>query len=384
VCGEIFLSIFHKSLTICSLAVILMAAPASADGLYLGLAGGAGWTSDADIDGSGIDTSADFETGPVLGMSLGYGFGDDIRGEMELAGRWSDASSIGGTSASGDVTALSAMVNGFFDFQMDGALTPYIGAGVGGAQVTADDVSPVGSTSIDDKDAVLAYQAMLGVAYSLSDAMSLTADYRYFGTNDLGYTATDGTSVSHEYTNQSIMLGIRFDVGSSDDTMPDVDADMPDTTTTLMQDETLEPAPEAAPEPQETEQAATASDATQTAAAPAMPQFPRAYRILFDWNEDRLTNASFDVIRQAAENARSGGITRIEATGHTDTSGNIPFNMELSRRRAEAVLQALLNLGLTDEEIVIHWHGEAEPLIATGDGVRELQNRRVEIIFAGN
>ncbi len=388
------MTFFQKSLTACTCLLttgILAVSPASADGLYVGLGGGGGWASDSDIDGTGIDTSADYDAGPVIGLSLGYAFADGLRGEVELANRWNDADSIGSSNGSGDVTALSAMINGFYDFNMDGSFTPYVGAGIGGAQVEANGLSPVGSTSVDDKDTVLAYQAMVGVAYSLSDALSLTADYRYFATDDLGYSAASGTSVDQEYAHQSVMLGIRFDLGSTESTMPMVgedDTQMPETTTAQATGTTntttgnTETQP--APEPDVIEEAAAAGADTETAAAPALPQFPRAYRILFDWNDARLDSTSLNVIRQAAENARNGGITRIEATGHADTSGTKSFNMKLSRKRAEAVMQALLNMGISGEQIDVHWHGEAQPLVATGDNVREVQNRRVEIIFADN
>lgn len=297
---------------------------------------------------------------------------------MEVANRWGDADSIGGTAGNGDVTALSAMINGFYDFHLDGALTPYIGAGIGGAQIEVNGLSPVGTTSISDEDTVLAYQAMLGVAFSLNESVSLTADYRYFGASDLSYSAANNTSVDQDYANQSIMFGLRFNIGTGSSSMPEAGGAAPS-----MPETALVQKPAISVVTQPVQEASTDSGAEQIAAAPALPQFPRAYRILFDWNDAKLTGASLDVVRQAAENALHGGITRIEATGHADTSGAQAFNMNLSRKRAEVVRQALLNLGITDEQIVVHWHGEAQPLVSTGDNVRELQNRRVEIIFAG-
>ena len=55
--------------------------------------------------------------------------------------------------------------------------------------------------------------------------------------------------------------------------------------------------------------------------------------------------------------------------------------MGLSERRAETVAKELEKLGIPEKEIVVHWKGESEPLVQTGDGVKEPQNRRVEIVL---
>jgi outer membrane protein OmpA-like peptidoglycan-associated protein len=49
--------------------------------------------------------------------------------------------------------------------------------------------------------------------------------------------------------------------------------------------------------------------------------------------------------------------------------------MDLSRRRAEAVREGLMRLGVPAERIQLEWLGESRPLVNTPDGVREPQNR---------
>lgn len=67
------------------------------------------------------------------------------------------------------------------------------------------------------------------------------------------------------------------------------------------------------------------------------------------------------------------------ATGHTDTSGSAIYNEDLSERRATAVKDALVLQGIPADSITTVGKGKTDPLVPTEDGVREPQNRRVEI-----
>ncbi|MDP1748828.1 MAG: OmpA family protein, partial [Reyranella sp.] len=68
-------------------------------------------------------------------------------------------------------------------------------------------------------------------------------------------------------------------------------------------------------------------------------------------------------------------------TGHTDTSGPEAYNMALSLRRANTVKDALVREGVPATAITVIGRGEAGLLVKTADGVREPQNRRVEIVI---
>ena len=69
------------------------------------------------------------------------------------------------------------------------------------------------------------------------------------------------------------------------------------------------------------------------------------------------------------------------ATGHTDKSGPDSYNMALSLRRANTVKDALVREGVPATAISVIGKGETQPLVQTADGVREPQNRRVEIVI---
>jgi outer membrane protein OmpA-like peptidoglycan-associated protein len=67
--------------------------------------------------------------------------------------------------------------------------------------------------------------------------------------------------------------------------------------------------------------------------------------------------------------------------GHADRSGPESYNLALSQRRAEAVAAALRARGVPGDAMSLQAFGETRPRVPTADGVREPQNRRVEILF---
>jgi outer membrane protein OmpA-like peptidoglycan-associated protein len=73
--------------------------------------------------------------------------------------------------------------------------------------------------------------------------------------------------------------------------------------------------------------------------------------------------------------------TQIDVNGYTDLSGSAAYNKRLSVRRAESVAAELVRDGVSQDDIVMKGFGETNPLVPTAKGVREPQNRRVEIIL---
>jgi len=102
--------------------------------------------------------------------------------------------------------------------------------------------------------------------------------------------------------------------------------------------------------------------------------------VFFDWDSVALSPQALGTIRQAAGLYKANGNARITTTGHTDTSGPEAYNMALSLRRANVVKDELVRDGVPAQAIVVVGAGESKPLAPTGDGVREVQNRRVEIV----
>jgi iron complex outermembrane receptor protein len=116
----------------------------------------------------------------------------------------------------------------------------------------------------------------------------------------------------------------------------------------------------------------------------AMAAAPRSYLVFFDFNKSALTGQAISIVDTAANNAKNPGVTRIDVTGHTDTVGSDAYNLRLSRRRAEAVAAELEKQGIPASEIAIYAKGKKDLLVPTADGVREPQNRRVQIVYEGS
>jgi len=114
-----------------------------------------------------------------------------------------------------------------------------------------------------------------------------------------------------------------------------------------------------------------------SAPPPSMAQVPAL--VFFDWDKSNLSPRAMATISQAATAYKATGSPRITSVGNTDSSGSTDYNMALSIRRADAVKRALIQNGVPAAAIETAGRGQTKPLVATADGVREPQNRRVEL-----
>lgn len=105
------------------------------------------------------------------------------------------------------------------------------------------------------------------------------------------------------------------------------------------------------------------------------------FRIFFDWGRPDLTRDGEATLEEAVAAFREMQPARVQVAGHTDRSGSAAVNLSASRRRVEAVRSRLVALGIPANAIAVSAFGESRPIVPTEDGVREAQNRRVEIRF---
>ena len=150
--------------------------------------------------------SSELSTDPGFGFmaAVGNNF-DGLRGEVEIAYRTNDMDefSFGGFSDSvnGDITSIALMGNLLADLPLSERVRPFLGAGIGLANVEANS-GDLG----DADDTIFAYQAIAGLGFPLTHVTTLDLQYRYFATTDANF---DGTDV--EYQTHNFFAGLRFD-----------------------------------------------------------------------------------------------------------------------------------------------------------------------------
>jgi OmpA-OmpF porin, OOP family len=128
-------------------------------------------------------------------------------------------------------------------------------------------------------------------------------------------------------------------------------------------------------------QVTAAPAAPVPAPAPAPNLADSVYFTFFDFDRATITPAAQDIVNTVIADFRRNQANGVNVVGHTDTSGPPQYNQRLSERRATAVRDALVRGGIPTGTVSTSGLGETQPLIATGDGVREPSNRRAEIRF---
>ena len=112
--------------------------------------------------------------------------------------------------------------------------------------------------------------------------------------------------------------------------------------------------------------------------APA-PVATNDFTVYFDFDSWTLKAEQLKVLSDVIAAARNGGQTNITIVGHTDTSGSADYNQRLSVRRANVVVEALVDMGARKAALHASGVGETDLAVQTGDGVKEAKNRRTVI-----
>lgn len=327
-----------------------------------------------------------YDSGYNVGARAGIQWGP-LRVEEEYSYRHSGLSNFGGASTgndalfSGNRNTHALMTNFIYDFTLGWPVSPHIGFGVGAVDIV-DSVTlnpfttspgtalafrapgvaapfatiggnvPLGGTLLKGNQWQFGYQAIGGIRYDISPLIAFDLDYRYLATTDptinnkgqfpfppAGFPPGT-TKYKTGYSTHNVLASLTLKFG----------------------------APPPAPPP-------------PAPPAPPPPPTHQVYLVFFDWDKYNITPEGMQIIQLAANQYRSGGSVRIQVTGYTDTSGSPGYNQRLSERRANAVATALERLGVPRSDMVVSGRGENDLRVPTPDGVREPQNRRVEIVF---
>ena len=127
--------------------------------------------------------------------------------------------------------------------------------------------------------------------------------------------------------------------------------------------------------------ALTAAQPAAAQTAPAKPCVAGPWMVFFDSDKDVLTPSGRAILDNVAATYQQTGTAEVMLAGNADRSGPSGYNVGLSQRRADAVKAYLAGRGVPDGAMSTAAFGEDRPLVETADGVREPQNRNVQITF---
>lgn len=177
----------------------------------------------------------DFDGAPFLAAGIGYRwaswFRTDVTGEYRSRSDFTglDIGTIGGVQIPDNYTAQKsewlALVNAYIDLGTWHGITPFIGGGVGAANITIHDFTDVGVTvdsvafGKDHSEWNLAWALYAGLGFEVTDALTLELAYRYLDMGDaqsgnlVGYDGTDAIDNPMEFkgiTSHDLKLGLRY------------------------------------------------------------------------------------------------------------------------------------------------------------------------------
>ena len=295
-----------------------------------------------------VDINQSFDGGFNVGARAGYKW-DAWRFEGEYSYRQNTNNSTRfGNRLNGTVDTNSFMANAIYDFNVGWLVTPHIGMGIGGAQLEGSLNAPILGNISRASEFVFAYQAIAGVRYNITPNLAFDLDYRYRGTADATYRTRSATIGGVNFPSRTYSGS-----GNTNNVVASL--------TWLFGPPP--PPPMAAPMPP----------------PPPPPPTARVFLVFFDWGKDTVTSEGMGIIQQAADTYKAGGSVRLQVTGYTDRSGSPQYNLRLSERRAANVARALTGMGVPQNQMAVSGRGESDNRVPTADGVREPQNRRVEI-----
>ena len=356
-----------------AMASSALASPALArDGQwYVELGAGPMIVEDIDFDIGDNDgaISADVDKGWDVGGVVGYDFGP-FRLEAEASYRQADIENltsntvglprVGGIStgrfdANGELSVLSFMLNGLLDFGDDDGLQGFVGGGVGVARTDLDGGISASVNTFDDSDTGFAWQVLAGVRAPLTESIDVGLRYRLFNADSVGLIDGRGRGLDSDIRSHSILGTLAFNFGGAEEVMP-------------------EPVP--APAPYTPPPAPVAPTPPPQAVCETGP-----YIVFFNWDSADITSDAAQILDSAASAYANCGNASVMLAGYTDTSGTVQYNLGLAARRNASVRDYLTSRGIGSGMINSQAFGEANPRVPTADGVRELQNRRVEITY---
>jgi len=188
-------------------------------GPYLGIFVGGQLLAPAESEDSLGTFNLEYKSAPSGSVVLGWDLEPGSRigeGRIELeytrrSNRLDEAEfAEGKVKGAGDLTVNSLLFNTYGVYRSASLLTPYLGAGIGVAQITAENLTVTDQPLVDDDALILAYQVGTGVEIELTDSLILDLGYRFFSGTKAKFTEANGDEFKTEYFSHSAMLGLRL------------------------------------------------------------------------------------------------------------------------------------------------------------------------------
>jgi outer membrane protein OmpA-like peptidoglycan-associated protein len=108
--------------------------------------------------------------------------------------------------------------------------------------------------------------------------------------------------------------------------------------------------------------------------------------VQFAFNKSDLTPESIAALEQAIKPVGSevSNINVVMVTGHTDNIGTMKYNQELSKRRADVVLDYLFERGVDKSRVAVSGEGFSNPIASNDDEDGRSKNRRAEVVISSS
>ncbi len=200
---------------------MVSATTASAEGIYVsGFGGLSVLPSEEFTIGDGITVHVfDYEAGYSFGGVIGTHLAENIRAEFELSRFSSDVNRLRvpeaplTTGLSGEAQGTAGLVNVWFDWENDSAISPYAGLGLGFGRVTMDTIEPGFGAILVGSDIGLAAQAGAGIRFAASNNATVDLGYRLKTIRDLGFFVPDlgADTTDFNMNMHQLQLGLTYE-----------------------------------------------------------------------------------------------------------------------------------------------------------------------------
>lgn len=185
------------------------AANAMAQTYYFSLKGGYNHPHEAQAQANGVsELDATLDPGNAAALAFGFEWVDGWRFEGEASWRRSEFERIGNVALDdGRAEIYATMANVYYGLRKGATVNPYLGAGIGVAQLSVDNLA-IGGATVDDSGTAMAWQGMAGVDLNLSPSWKLSLEYRYFSLDEISLTDSLLTPFKTDYQASTAMLGV--------------------------------------------------------------------------------------------------------------------------------------------------------------------------------